>query len=219
MSTDLAGWVKAARNNIKFTQEQLADRLEMTKANVSAFETGRNLPSYAIMCKISEICNWPMPHLTASKVSHMVGDSDSVIIPQFNISASCGSGVLNPDFPELLRAIQIPIQSINELFKRNNLNNIQIISPDGDSMEPTIPKKSVAFVDTECKEFNGDGVYVFVYDGECYMKRLQRVPVNRFFAISDNSRYEKFEINLSDGICFRIVAKLVKVLSLDLVDL
>src|SRR5690606_36048064 len=46
-------WVKTARTHAKLTQEKLAEILEVTKGNVSAWENGRHEPSWTQMKKIS----------------------------------------------------------------------------------------------------------------------------------------------------------------------
>ncbi|MCH1939637.1 helix-turn-helix domain-containing protein [Holdemania massiliensis] len=49
--------LKILRKEKKITQQQLADRLGITKAMVSAYENGIRLPSYDILIKIAAIFN------------------------------------------------------------------------------------------------------------------------------------------------------------------
>lgn len=49
--------LKMLRKEKKITQQQLADRLGITKAMVSAYENGIRLPSYDILIKIAAIFN------------------------------------------------------------------------------------------------------------------------------------------------------------------
>lgn len=40
------------------------------------------------------------------------------------------------------------------------------------SMEPTLPNRAIAFVDSNINEFQGDGIYAFVLDGEAYFQEV-----------------------------------------------
>jgi transcriptional regulator with XRE-family HTH domain len=53
-------WIKAARKRAELTQEQLGERLDVTKGNVSAWENGRHQPSYSQLKRIEEITGYPL---------------------------------------------------------------------------------------------------------------------------------------------------------------
>jgi phage repressor protein C with HTH and peptisase S24 domain len=54
-------WIRAARKKADLTQEQLGERLGVTKGNVSAWENGRHEPSYSQIHEISALTKYPMP--------------------------------------------------------------------------------------------------------------------------------------------------------------
>lgn len=54
-------WVRAARKHAKLTQDQLAEKMEMTKGNISGWENGHHSPSFVQMKKVSSITNFPLP--------------------------------------------------------------------------------------------------------------------------------------------------------------
>ena len=63
MDYDFAKWVANARKQANLTQEELADVIGFSgKASVSALEKGRNKPTFDVMVKISEVCNYPLPY-------------------------------------------------------------------------------------------------------------------------------------------------------------
>lgn len=229
---------EAKKAELGLTQMTLSDELDMSQGAISHYLNGVNPLNAPVASAFARILKTPVGEFSprlAQEIKDMaetieieslkripekeIEEDGMVTLKLFDVAASCGVGVINPEYPELLKSIKMPVSSINELFNRKSMSGIEIISPDGDSMEPTIPKKSVAFVDTSCTEFVGDGVYIFVYGGACYMKRLQRIPINKFIAISDNKNYKEFEIPLNEGCDFRIVAKLVKALSLEMIEL
>jgi DNA-binding transcriptional regulator YiaG len=63
---EMRNWIRSARKKADLTQEQLGERLGVTKGNVSAWENGRHEPSYAQIQEISVIANYPMPDTQAS---------------------------------------------------------------------------------------------------------------------------------------------------------
>ena len=63
MNYDLAKWVTNARRQARLTQEELAEAIGFSgKGSVSALEKGRNKPTFEVMVKISEVCNYPLPY-------------------------------------------------------------------------------------------------------------------------------------------------------------
>ena len=54
-------WVRAARKHAQLTQDGLAEKLEMSKGNVSGWENGRHKPSFDQMKRISALTGYPLP--------------------------------------------------------------------------------------------------------------------------------------------------------------
>jgi transcriptional regulator with XRE-family HTH domain len=73
---ELKDWIRVARKAAKLTQEQLGEKLGMTKGNVSAWENGRHEPSYAQLQQISEISGEPLP---STDGQHKTGTGDASI--------------------------------------------------------------------------------------------------------------------------------------------
>ncbi|MEW9586776.1 S24 family peptidase [Paraburkholderia sp. DGU8] len=58
---EMRNWIRSARKKADLTQEQLGEKLGVTKGNVSAWENGRHEPSYAQVQEISVVTKCPMP--------------------------------------------------------------------------------------------------------------------------------------------------------------
>jgi phage repressor protein C with HTH and peptisase S24 domain/DNA-binding XRE family transcriptional regulator len=58
---ELKHWIRSARKKGGLTQEELGERLGVSKGNVSAWENGRHEPSYAQIQEISVVTKYPMP--------------------------------------------------------------------------------------------------------------------------------------------------------------
>ena len=121
--------------------------------------------------------------------------NDGVKIEVLDISASCGDGVITErEFASVLRSIEFTHEFALKMFGRRSTELIKVITAKGDSMTPTIKSGANVFVDTKINYFDGDGVYVFIFDNEIYIKRLQ-ITGTEIIVISDNSIYEKWRLD------------------------
>lgn len=147
------------------------------------------------------------------------GSGELITIDQFDIQASYGLEIKNVDYPDLIRSINISEEKFLEWFGHSKgIPEIKLMIIKDYSMEPTLPNRAIAFVDSNINEFQGDGIYVFVLDGEAYFKRLQRIP-GKFIAISDNTVYEPFYITPEMEETMQIAAKFIKVLPFNMREL
>ena len=139
----------------------------------------------------------------------------------YDVAASCGSGHLNADYPELLHSLEIPKAALKELLGTDNLHGVKLMSPDGDSMEPTIPPKSITLIKTDVVDFESSGVYLFTFQGYTYIKRLARGKAGVIHVTSDNPIYGKsdFVIEPDEFDDLFIHGKFWKVLPLDFLDI
>lgn len=60
-------------------------------------------------------------------------------------------------------------------------------------MEPTIRDGDIVVVDCSAQTVERDGVYIFTFGNETFIKRLQRMP-DSILVKSDNSLYSMWEI-------------------------
>lgn len=79
---DMKQWIRLARKKVGLTQEQLAERLGLTKGNISAWENGRHEASFAQLSAISELSGLKLPlRLDTLRAGHadVVDDGDADI--------------------------------------------------------------------------------------------------------------------------------------------
>lgn len=130
-----------------------------------------------------------------------------VKIDVLDISASCGNGIITErEFASVLRSIEFTPDYAAKLFGRRSTDYIKVITAKGDSMTPTIKSGANIFVDTKINYFDGDGVYVFIFDSEIYIKRIQ-VTGTEVIVISDNLVYEKWRLSKESLQNFHIQGK------------
>ncbi|CAM4191870.1 S24 family peptidase [Klebsiella grimontii] len=127
-------------------------------------------------------------------------ESDSFKIDVLDLDVSAGPGVVNKEFIEVLRSVEYSNDDARHMFDGRKAENIRIINVRGDSMSGTIEPGDLLFVDISVKNFDGDGIYAFLYDDTAHVKRLQKMK-DKLLVISDNKSYaawdpiEKDEMN------------------------
>lgn len=78
----------------------------------------------------------------------------------------------------------------------------EMIFASGDSMLPTIEGGDSLLIDLNRKEIYDGRIYCVRIDGQLYAKRLQKIPPSKVIVISDNQKYQSFEIDFSKQIEF-----------------
>jgi transcriptional regulator len=147
--------------------------------------------------------------------------TDTTTLNLYDVAGSCGHGRINSEFPDLLRSLEIPNSALKELLGTTNLHCVQLCPPDGDSMEPTIPRRSITLIKTDISEFQNSGVYLITFQGYTYIKRLALGKGGTIFVTSDNPVYSKtdFEITPNEYDQLTVHGKFWKALPLDFLDI
>ncbi|WP_169918845.1 LexA family transcriptional regulator [Pseudomonas sp. WS 5407] len=120
---------------------------------------------------------------------------DEVWIAHYDIRGAMGGGEVNHDYPELLQDVRVSPSQLRAMgveFKEHY--HLKIITGWGQSMAPTMKHGDPLLVDISIKEFIGDGIYFFSYQGFQYIKRLQMKGKDKFKMISDNRKHKAEDI-------------------------
>lgn len=120
---------------------------------------------------------------------------DEVWIAHYDIRGALGGGEVAHDFPEMLQDVRVSpsqLRSMGVEFREHF--HLKVITGWGQSMTPTIKHGDPCLVDISIKEFIGDGVYFFSYQGFQYIKRLQMKGKDKFKMISDNRKHPAEDI-------------------------
>lgn len=127
-------------------------------------------------------------------------DEDCLSIPvRGDVYASMGYGVTIYDEKQT-GTYQISGKLANDLGI--NPQKTEMIFASGDSMLPTIEGGDSLLVDLNRKEIYDGRIYCVRIDGQLYAKRLQKIPPTKIIVISDNQKYQSFEIDFSKQIDF-----------------
>lgn len=127
-------------------------------------------------------------------------DEDCLSIPvRGDVYASMGYGVTIYDEKQT-GTYQISGKLANDLGI--NPQKTEMIFASGDSMLPTIEGGDSLLVDLNRKEIYDGRIYCVRIDGQLYAKRLHKIPPTKIIVISDNQKYQSFEIDFSKQIDF-----------------
>ena len=115
---------------------------------------------------------------------------DEVWIAHYDVRAAMGGGQIPHDYPEMLQDVRVSPQHLREMgveFKEHF--HLKMVTGWGQSMAPTIKHRDPLLVDISIREFTGDGIYMFSWEGHLYIKRLQWIGDDQIKMISDNDRH------------------------------
>ncbi len=120
-----------------------------------------------------------------------------------DIRASAGGGSNAFDDNYKLLYIDKAIMNIISPF---GTKDIEAITVDGDSMEPTLQNGSIVFIDRSQTDINKDGIYIASTNAGLFIKRVRQRVDGMIELISDNKAYSP-EIMLPEEI--NIVGRVV----------
>ena len=197
--------IRALRKSRKMTIPELSRIAGMDPGNISRLE--RNLQGYsdASLKKIADALNVDISELFSTKDIDGTVDSYSINslvkarredvyrVEVLDVSASAGGGAASKDVVEVIRSIEYEPEQAKLIFGSIPQEMVKLINVRGDSMQGTIEPGDLIFVDQRVRHFDGDGIYIFDFNGDTYVKRLQRVK-SELIVISDNPKYREWSI-------------------------
>ncbi|ELY4541853.1 LexA family transcriptional regulator [Cronobacter sakazakii] len=184
-----------------WSQAELARQLGVTAQSVQYWTTGETSPRGKRLARLSEISGLPQSWFLGESESPKFPSTcrndthaDSVRFSVLDVEFSCGDGSsVKGDFIDVVRSIELDPEYARQLVGNRPFKNIEIGNARGDSMAPTISPGDLLFLDKSITYFDGDGIYAFCFDGECYVKRLQKIG-SKMVVLSDNSNYQPWSI-------------------------
>lgn len=212
----------AKKSALGLTQEKLAHLLEINQSSVSHYLNGVNPLNAQVAAAFARILEVDVADfserlsLEMKKIASAIQPGSAmesnviafnqpkqaisdgyVTIPKFAVSASMGLGSVPPQgHIDIIRDMTVHLEWLARRgVNYSKLENLAIITGDGDSMEGTFSDGASLLVDLGITEIRTDAIYVFTLDGDLFIKRLQRMTGNSLAMISDNPRYKPVELN------------------------
>ena len=118
---------------------------------------------------------------------------NTISIPLYDVVASAGFGSLVEYEP----SVEVELgDTLKIALGINYPSKSKMLHIQGDSMIPTLQSNSLVAIE-EIERFGDDGIYVFTWDGDLFIKRLQRTK-DGIKVISDNPIYEPWQISSTE---------------------
>lgn len=216
--------LKEARKKRKLTQIRLAEITDVPQSTIQAIESHK-VKETRHLFRLAKGLNvdpeWlavgagEMERMGQDHSGHPVVQEESEeygaqpIIPVYAITAGMGRGRF-VESEQVLKIVVVNQSTLRDMRLSGTGHGIVAIYADGESMEPTIPPKSIVFVDRNQRDLR-DGVYLVRLENMVYVKRIQRLPGHKVKVISDNPIYGTFDVDLKNGDDFEILGKVVRV--------
>jgi transcriptional regulator with XRE-family HTH domain len=161
-------------------------------------KSGKNVPE-ALKQKIIAVADTADSNVVTVDFSRPGLVGDEVWIAHYDVRGALGGGEIAHDFPEMLQDVRVSPSKLRAMgveFKEHF--HLKMITGWGQSMTPTIKHGDPLLVDVSIKEFIGDGIYFFSYQGFQYIKRLQMKGKTKFKMISDNRKHKAEDIFIDE---------------------
>ncbi|EJD2377185.1 helix-turn-helix transcriptional regulator, partial [Salmonella enterica] len=212
--------IRELRKARKMTITQLAALTDWDVGNISRLERGMQGYSAQSIQKIAEALQVPVSELFSTETDSDTVNKYSVLslshqrrndvyrVDVMDVSASAGNGNSSRDFIEVISSIEYVTEEAKTLFGHRPANQVKLINVRGDSMQGTIEPGDLIFVDIGVNYFDGDGIYVFDFNGDLYVKRLQKIK-NQLLVLSDNSLYKEWQITKEEMEMLHVCGKVL----------
>ncbi|EAJ5397786.1 helix-turn-helix transcriptional regulator [Campylobacter jejuni] len=189
---------KQIREKLGLAQEQLGNKLNLTRQQIINIEKGKTPISKKYFDNISKLSKkfYIDKEENALNKDRNKQEINFYSIPKLNISASAGGG------NELIGLEEYETGEMLELSKaffKTTPKNVKAIKVDGYSMIPMLlPDSWVIF--EEIHEYQGDGLYILNFDNQLMVKLLQLDPISKVLdIISVNKDYKSYSLDLKDS--------------------
>ena len=124
---------------------------------------------------------------------------NTVRIDILDVEASAGNGAYLSPTEQGLLSQEFDLTFFRQQFGRADAKHLKLITVKGDSMAPTLESGDLLYVDISENYFAADGLYVFTFDGQTFIKRLKKVG-KEMLVISDNTTYKEWTFTQDDDV-------------------
>lgn len=190
--------LRALREEFQLTQAEAADKLHVSLATYGSWEQGRRKPGYEELDRICTLfltsADWLMygAESSAGRGTH----AQLIWIPHYSVELGAGPAYAldNNQVHE-----HVPFEQSFIRARGLDPTQLSVCKVRGDSMAPRINDGDMVLIDHRPLSAYVDDIYAIRYgNNEGVIKTLQFLPGSRVKVISENRKYEPFELDLAD---------------------
>ncbi len=135
--------------------------------------------------------------------------SGYVRLPLLDTEASMGNGVMDQPYHEVVEFLDVAEWWAAQNLPRDHAH-VRVITACGDSMAGVINDGDIVFLDVRVNHFQGDGLYVFNWQGRALVKRLvTSLKSGQLQIVSANPAYPAELVAMSELDSLHIAGKVV----------
>jgi phage repressor protein C with HTH and peptisase S24 domain len=201
--------IRAEREAQRISRNDLAKAAGIAPTTLSNLELGLSKSSTAlhkIAARLGVRTDWletgKLPKGDDRTVVSLIAENETppgyVRFDLFEGSAGMGAGMVNQDYPEVVKTIEIAEWEVRrKLGYLPQPGRIQIITGRGPSMRPKLEDGDIVWVDTTVDYFDGDDYYLINIGGETQIKMLQKRG-DGLYVVSVNTDFPAYRPDLAD---------------------
>lgn len=192
--------LKKLRLQKGWTQEKLAEIMNVGKSTISMYENGNRTPDFETLEEIADIFNVDLNRFSTVNNTHQMA-STGIVIPVLGY----------------VRA-GIPIEAVEEILDYEEISRDMArqgeyfgLSIKGDSMEPKISEGDVVIVRRQETVENGEYAVVLVNGNDATVKKFYKLE-NGIKLLSTNPSYDPFFYTIDEvnSLPVKVVGKVVE---------
>ncbi len=197
--------ISEGKEGVKVFDKDVASALAIPQATFATMKKRNSIPYREIMefCAMKKLSiNWLF---FDQAIEMLASETDKYFQVRYfpDVRASAGGGAFN--FDEDYKLLSIDSTIMQNIVSNGN-REIEAITVDGESMEPTLQDGSIVFLDREQTNIRKDGIYVASTNAGLFIKRIRQRADGMIELISDNKNYSPEQI-LADEI--KIIGRVV----------
>lgn len=150
--------IKLLREELNISQEELANKLGLSKGIISLYENEKRKPSFDILNKLSKIFN--------CSIDYIIGNWNEAETTLINVYSSVHAGILS----EMIENI-VDTEEISEKMARSDKTYFGL-KVKGDSMFPTYQEGDTLIVEKNTSCESGNDCIVAINGNEAFLKRV-----------------------------------------------
>ena len=150
--------IKLLREELNISQEELANKLGLSKGIISLYENEKRKPSFDILNKLSKIFN--------CSIDYIIGNWNEAEPTLINVYSSVHAGILS----EMIENI-VDTEEISEKMARSDKTYFGL-KVKGDSMFPTYQEGDTLIVEKNTSCESGNDCIVAINGNEAFLKRV-----------------------------------------------
>jgi len=220
MNQHLGDRLKSRRKELKLTQQDVADAVNVSKTSVVFWERGENVPKHESLLLLAATLNTSPEWLLKGEGAVTMASGQPMIVTKedhpndfiwidvVDISFSCGDGIsIEYHYDEIKESLPF----MPEFFVKKGVKpqNTKILVASGDSMENYIYDQDLFAIDVSDTDVKDGAIYAVYFENEAMLKQIFKEQGGTLVLHSLNPKYKDRDrhVHANNGDGFRVIGR------------